>query len=89
MRDYSDDGRSGMGTLAALLLGMAIGAAAVVLSNREMREELMDRLQELKRKGERKVSEAKKEAEEAQAKGRKRVSQELEKAQKEVETPRR
>jgi signal transduction histidine kinase len=89
MRDYSDDGRSGMGTLAALLLGMAIGAAAVVLSNREMREELMDRLQELKRKGERKVSEAKKEAEEAQAKGRKRIGQELEKAQKEVETPRR
>ena len=83
MRDY-DDGRSGFGVLGALLLGMAIGAAAVVLSNRKMREEVMDRLQELRRKGERRVGEAKKEAEEIRAKGKKRVAQELEKAQKEV-----
>ncbi len=87
MRDY-DDSRSGFGLLGVLLLGVAIGAAAVILSNREMREEVIERLQELRKKGERKISEAKKEAEEIQAKGRKKASQELEKAQKEVETHR-
>lgn len=89
MSDYRREGRDGGGTLAALLVGMVIGAAAVVLSNREMREEVIKRLQELRKKGERKLGEAEKKAEEARARGRKKVAEELEKTKKEIESPRR
>ncbi|HUW24648.1 MAG TPA: hypothetical protein VMW04_03405 [Patescibacteria group bacterium] len=88
MSDYRQGGKNGGGMLITLLVGMALGAAAVVLSNREMREELMGRLEDLRKRGERKVEEAKKELEEAGAKGRKKAAEELEKAKKEAGSPR-
>lgn len=76
MNDYSHGGRDGgMGILLALLLGMAVGAATVVLTNREMREKLLAQLEELRRKGERKAEKVKEEVEAARAKERKKIAE--------------
>lgn len=66
--------------VAGVAIGAAAGVAAVALSDKRKREQLKKTLNEIKNKGAKGLTEARKKLEQAKLQSKKRLSEELKKA---------
>jgi gas vesicle protein len=78
----------GISPLGAALVGAAVGAAAVALSDKKTRERLKKKGHDLLEQGEKKLDEAKVKLDEAKVKGQDRLSKSLGDASNKVKTRR-
>ena len=76
--------KGGINPLAAAVVGAAVGAAAVVLSDPKKRKQIKDKAQQLKEKGSKEFEKARQKLEEAEEKGKRRLTQELDKVTSKV-----
>jgi gas vesicle protein len=81
----NDNNERGMNGLGAAMVGAAVGAAAVILSDKDKRERLKTKYNELMQKGEKSVNRTKEVVDDAKEEGKKKVASELKKAQQKLE----
>lgn len=80
MAQYYQEEDRAMGNLGAMLMGALIGAATVIMANKDTRKKMMSKLNELMKAGDEKLSEAQNHVEKMKEDSKKKLIEGLDKA---------
>lgn len=88
--DSNNKKGSNLGTaVVSAAIGAAVGAAAVALSDKENRKKIANKVDQLKKEGEKKLDEYQKKAGVYKEEGRQKIIEGLEAAKNKLETPKK
>lgn len=83
------DNQSGIKPLTAAVVGAAVGAAAVILSDKDKRERLMQKAGDLVKSGQSQINQIKEKVDVAKDRGQDKLAESLETASKKIRTDKR